>query len=73
MGCVVTSPLPPGDSPMLNRVGQNPKWATSGHGYIILAALGVPNASERGIVDILKSASLTSNWVKFELGPLIST
>ena len=58
VGCVVTLAVPPREFPMLRSGASNDKWTTCGQGgYIIPAALGVPNASEEQT-----QSGLTQKW-----------
>ena len=54
--------MPPRGSPPLHSRGQKPKWPTTGQGgYITLAALGIPSASERGTKS--EVAHLWARWL----------
>ena len=62
VGKVATSPPPPRRSPPHQSGGQNQKWPTCGQGgYVTLATLGIPSASERGTKS--EVAHLRARWL----------
>ena len=63
VGKVATSPLPSRGSPPLHSGGQNQKWPTCGQsGYVTLAVLGIPTASDRGAKS--EVAHLCAKWLR---------
>ena len=63
VGEVATQPLPPRGYPTLLSGGQNQKWPSCAQGgYVILAASGIPSASERGAKS--EVAHLWARWLR---------